>query len=313
MWLIPFTKGKAHFLEIDLQEPTQVTGIVFWNYNKNPEDTSRGVKEIIVYMDGKVITEPFITLRKAPGHSEFDFAQTISFPFKEQSDGKSNSIFASSIARQDYETPCMPSGYLLTIKIISTWGDMHYVGLNGIEVFDASGKEVQNSCRIMAKPSSVKDLPDMTGDIRTPDKLIDGFNNTKDDQHMWLAPFHTLGTYFNMTARSQNEVNLVFEKKVSISFVRIWNYAKTATRAAKEIMILLDDILIYKGFLRQTGATVVLFTGEPSLVQRVTEHVYVYEGDKMNVLLYNEGRLVGGLEESKVVNERPMTSVVKHY
>lgn len=313
MWLIPFTKGKHHYIDIDLQEPVHVTGIIFWNYNKNSEDTARGIKDVIIYMDGKNLTEPFVTLRKAPGNSEYDFGQFLTLPVKDSSELKTSGIFASSFIKQDYETPCMPSGYLLSIKILSTWGDMHYVGLNGIEVFDINGKEVQNSAKVTAKPMSVKELPDMQNDVRTVDKLVDGFNNTKDDQHMWLAPFVTTGTYFNLAGGVQNEINFVFDKKVCISFVRFWNYAKTVSRACKEIMILLDDAVIFKGFLRQTGASTVLFTGDPNIVQRASDQVYLYEGDKLNVLLYNEGKLVGGLEESKIVQERPMTSVIRQY
>lgn len=31
-------------------------------------------------------------------------------------------------------------------------------------------------------------LDSVTGDVRTPDKLVDGVNNTHDGRHMWLAP-----------------------------------------------------------------------------------------------------------------------------
>ena len=31
-------------------------------------------------------------------------------------------------------------------------------------------------------------LPGVVDDIRTPDKLIDGVNDTYDGRHMWLAP-----------------------------------------------------------------------------------------------------------------------------
>lgn len=31
-------------------------------------------------------------------------------------------------------------------------------------------------------------LDNVSGDVRTPDKLIDGVNSTNDGRHMWLAP-----------------------------------------------------------------------------------------------------------------------------
>ena len=41
---------------------------------------------------------------------------------------------------------------------------------------------------IAAYPESVNVLSDITSDVRTPDKLIDGVNDTVDGRHMWLAP-----------------------------------------------------------------------------------------------------------------------------
>jgi protein JBTS26 len=316
MWLIPYTKGKYHYIDIDLQENRHITGISFWNYNKNLEDTSRGVKDIMIYMDGKPLTEFGVTLRKAPGRSDFDFAQTINFPYKDVINDVQRPLFASAIVKQDYETPCLPIGYIITFKLLNTWGDMHYIGLNAIEIYDNTGKEViQNGigCRISANPSSVRDISGMNEDVRTPDKLIDGVCNTKDDRHMWLAPFQTPGTYFNLHGGQPNEVSIIFDKKVCIGYIRIWNYGKTPTRAVKEYGVLIDDSIVYKGYLRQTGSSVVLFTGDPAVAQRVVDQVYRYEGDKVNVIQYNEGKLVGGLEQHKIMAERPMTSVVKQY
>ena len=41
---------------------------------------------------------------------------------------------------------------------------------------------------IAAYPSSVNLLDGVTDDIRTPDKLINGINDTHDPSNMWLAP-----------------------------------------------------------------------------------------------------------------------------
>lgn len=41
---------------------------------------------------------------------------------------------------------------------------------------------------IAAFPDSVNVLENVSGDVRTPDKLIDGINSTQDGRHMWLAP-----------------------------------------------------------------------------------------------------------------------------
>lgn len=38
--------------------------------------------------------------------------------------------------------PELPSGRVMVIDILSTWGDKHYVGLNGVDVFGSDGKIV---------------------------------------------------------------------------------------------------------------------------------------------------------------------------
>ncbi len=42
----------------------------------------------------------------------------------------------------DYILPVAPSGMMLEIAIYSTCGDLHYVGLNGLQVLDLQGREM---------------------------------------------------------------------------------------------------------------------------------------------------------------------------
>ena len=82
------------------------------------------------------------------------------------------------------------------INILSTWGDPHYVGLMGLEVFDGNGHLVQLSNveeQLSANPPDINMLPEYGNDPRTIDKLMDGHNFTCDDLHAWLAPFQVAG------------------------------------------------------------------------------------------------------------------------
>lgn len=45
MWLIPFSFGEDHLLTIHFDKTESVAGLRFWNYNKSPEDTYRGVSK----------------------------------------------------------------------------------------------------------------------------------------------------------------------------------------------------------------------------------------------------------------------------
>lgn len=53
--------------------------------------------------------------------------------------GSSHSINSSD---SDFIIPKLPSGSKMELNIHSTWGDRHYLGLNGIEVFSSTGEPV---------------------------------------------------------------------------------------------------------------------------------------------------------------------------
>ncbi|XP_022235197.1 protein KIAA0556-like, partial [Limulus polyphemus] len=112
----------------------------------------------------------------------------------------------------DFFIPVLPEGIQLTLNILSTWGDKHYVGLNGIEVFTHNGKPAQVE-KIGAEPADINVLPDYSHDPRVVTNLIDGVYRTKDDMHLWLAPF---------TPGNNHYVFLQFSQPVRVAMIRIW-------------------------------------------------------------------------------------------
>jgi hypothetical protein len=66
--------------------------------------------------------------------------------------------------------------------------------------------------------------------LRQLDKLFDGVNETLDDMHMWLAP---LVPKTGAGLSGMNELYIVFDEPVSLSLLRVWNYAKTPARGVQ--------------------------------------------------------------------------------
>ena len=72
---------------------------------------------------------------------------------------------------------------------------------------------ILNQLQVRAEPSDINILPEYKKDPRVVDNLIDGVNRTRDDVHMWLAPFND----------GQNHlVFLTFDKPCKVAMIRIW-------------------------------------------------------------------------------------------
>ena len=97
-----------------------------------------------------------------------------------------------------------------------------------------------------AIPQDIKHLPGMHKDIRTVDKLVNGKNETLDDNNMWLAPFKNTKSSSSAlsgsdsTKREPNFVCFMFESPTAISAIQLWNYMKTDTRGVNEFEIEVD-------------------------------------------------------------------------
>jgi hypothetical protein len=61
---------------------------------------------------------------------------------------------------QPFCIPVLPTGRHVRLDIITTWGDAHYVGLSGIELFDERGAVMHvNAADISADPADINILP----------------------------------------------------------------------------------------------------------------------------------------------------------
>ncbi|XP_061197501.1 katanin-interacting protein-like [Saccostrea echinata] len=335
MWLIPFNEGQNHTLTVNFSQSLMMAGLRVWNYNKSPEDTYRGAKIVHVKIDGKQVSPPDgYLIRKGPGYCYFDFAQEIVFAAQQKpaipptSETKMESSVRSSVTDDgEYESVQMPCGFIYQLHLISTWGDPYYVGLNGIEMYDASHNKIElTETNIAAYPDSVNVLANVQNDVRTPDKLIDGVNSTTDGRHMWLAP---------ILPTTLNRVYVIFDQPTAVSMIKIWNYSKTPNRGAKDIALLVDDLLVYNGMLQPVRAGAkgivpncdtpqtyhtILFTDNKDIIRKEKHSIISNQAGEQDIQLTNDKIVVGQYndpkkaQQGKPVNQelRPKTSVVAH-
>ena len=269
IWLIPYTAGENHVIKFKFPESIEIKGIKLFNYNKSKEDSLRGARTVIIKSNGKFLTpKRGVIARKASGKLilDYDFGQFIPLPYV---DGwSSNQIIPMkasidpphSVVNQEYETFNYPMGFVITFNLYSTYGDFHYIGLNGIEIYNQNNKlltsyelNTENYPTIFGEPNSINDLDGVYGDIRTPDKLLDGFNDTNDDTHMWLAPYHNTRSVTDSNLRTPNSITISFEKPVCISYIKIYNYSKSPSRGVNEFDINVEDLLVYRGYMNKAG------------------------------------------------------------
>ncbi|EGD72574.1 hypothetical protein PTSG_04310 [Salpingoeca rosetta] len=246
MWLIPFTPTGDHLITFFFDTPTTVSALRFYNYNKSADDIYRGAKRVFVSVDDTDVSPSGgYLICIAPGSAAFDFAHTVSLHPRHRRYPPA-SIHHKQLtprwnATNSYIVPAPPRVLRLSLRLIDTWGDLHYIGLNGLQLLDAFGAEIPLTPQnIHAVPESVNVLPGVSGDARTPDKLVDGHYNTNNDYHMWLTP-HTPG--------KAAVVEVLLPQPIMLGALKLWNYSKTPKRGVRHLQLWADGRIMFEGFV----------------------------------------------------------------
>ncbi|XP_014661506.1 PREDICTED: uncharacterized protein KIAA0556-like isoform X2 [Priapulus caudatus] len=201
----------------------------------------------------------------------------------------------------EFIIPELPEGQQFTIDIHTTWGDRHYVGLNGIEIFSSTGEPVK-IVQITADPTDINVLPEYSKDPRVAANLIDGVYRTRDDMHLWLAPFKKGQHHF---------INMVFEKRVKIAMIRVWNYNKSrihSYRGARYMEMTLNNDFIFKGEIERAWGGMADGTEAFGDTILFTTDEHILEAIANNDDMYEQDQFYGKPQEDNACDERPKTA-----
>ena len=186
--------------------------------------------------------------------------------------------------RKLVKVPVLPVGRVLEIEMLSTWGDMHYIALSAIEVFNAAGYPIDVPAHeYRCTPDSMNVLEGYADDPRNPDKLFDGTNFICDDMHTWLAPF---------AAGQAHRIRILLQEETGFSLLRFWNCNKSrvhAARGVRGVRVTLDGEAIFEGELarapgslanRDAAETEIFFHPGAEIRAAIAAHDSVLEAEE---------------------------------
>ncbi|GMR53950.1 hypothetical protein PMAYCL1PPCAC_24145, partial [Pristionchus mayeri] len=161
------------------------------------------------------------------------------------------------------EIPTLPRGSLLSLRLLSNWGDSSFIGLTGVEIFLESGRRATvNEVSTTAKTHE--------GELRSVGNL----------SHIGHSPWRA-----SLSSCENGSISIdvkVENEGESIAMLRIWNYNESrvhATRGIRDVEIELDGSLIFRGVISpafdgeegDTGETI-LFTTSDSILESIGEN-----------------------------------------
>ena len=280
MWVTRYKKNEySPYIELYFEEKIKLSKIIIYNYNeKNKLDI--GTKVIDIYLDNYFYKS--INLIQGTGETSNeqnnDFGQEINcfndFKYNEtktinnfncinnsKNNETSNDIpYASNFCEQCYETPYLPSGYVIKFQFFSFFfnkneknnlkQDDFYIGFENIEIFNELGINILEKNNNSNKYKMISNRT-----IKSDGKiLLKGVYGEDDNQNKFFD--------------NENNLFYVFDKYNQISYIKFTPFANNKNNnennlyKIKEIKIFCDENIIFEGNLYNNKPTIILFTSD---------------------------------------------------
>jgi hypothetical protein len=263
MWQTEFSSAINPCIEIQFSKPQTINGIKvvnkgikIWNFNKKDE-LDKGVKSLDIRFDDMNYNKekfPFL-LRRALGKSNYDYSQTLYFMTgnnyytDEDLNILQNYKPASLSLKQDYETPFLPTGFVFKLICLSNFGDQNYIGLDGIEFYDHLGKNAlkNNILKVLIYPEDYE-IGEKNNQNLMKTSSKNNLNNyfiSKSGRLSFISPYIDHKN-IDVNEGVYNTIYFIFDKPVSVSYFRFFNYSEKRICGVNDYILLCDEEVIYK-------------------------------------------------------------------
>ncbi|KAF8365490.1 hypothetical protein PRIPAC_83319 [Pristionchus pacificus] len=195
-----------------------------------------------------------------------------------------------------FEIPTLPRGSLLTLRLLTNWGDTSFIGLTAVEIFLESGRRAvvtEVSTSATTHEGELKSVGDLSH-----------FGHSS-----WRAklpsPYGDGPVSIDLKVENEGE---------SIAMLRLWNYNESrvhATRGIRDVEMTLDGSLIFKGVISpafdgddgDSGETI-LFTTSDSILESIAENDVCILPEAINSSL----SIRPNSAVNRIVPQRPITA-----
>ena len=235
MWLTYIDEEVQPYLEISFNESISLSKIKVYNFN-DPYTLNKGVKQaqLLIYNNEELVTTYSFYLRPGIGQQGIDYSQDLLAPFKEQPLSKevlsyysNNKPYLNTIKYQlmKYYVPYCPCGFMLSIQLITNEGDLDYVGMKRIEIYDVLGNELINKTKRGRRVIFPKEEHLFTEGI--------------------IVPFIDLKR--DIQVENGSRIYYFFNELVCFSHIKIDNLDIENEKRVKEIKVLVEDKIVFEG------------------------------------------------------------------